>query len=155
MSFPPCYSQSLLKTILFTPPPPHPFEQKWFETGCGKVNILYGNLTSENSQDYAQKPQLNCVFMKSASGHVILAVLVINFEPVSKKTKSTRICKVFLFGYAPFKTNQERKRMLSLNFIYKNNNVISCKCIQGIKKHTVDKTINRLLRTATIIVLYM
>ncbi len=28
----------------------------------------YRNLKSENSQDYAQKPQRNCTFMKSASG---------------------------------------------------------------------------------------
>jgi hypothetical protein len=28
----------------------------------------YKNLTSENSQDYAQKPQRNCTFMNSASG---------------------------------------------------------------------------------------
>jgi hypothetical protein len=27
------------------------------------VNILYGKLKSENSLDYAQKPELNCTFM--------------------------------------------------------------------------------------------
>jgi hypothetical protein len=32
------------------------------------VNIVYGNLKSETSQDYAQKPQRNCTFMNSASG---------------------------------------------------------------------------------------
>jgi hypothetical protein len=31
------------------------------------VNIAYGNLQSENSQDYAQKPQRNCALMNSAS----------------------------------------------------------------------------------------
>ncbi len=31
------------------------------------VNIVYGNLKSDNSQDYAQKPQRNCTFMNSAS----------------------------------------------------------------------------------------
>ncbi len=31
------------------------------------VNIVNGNLKSENSQDYAQKPQRNCKFMNSAS----------------------------------------------------------------------------------------
>ncbi len=30
------------------------------------VNIVYGNLKFENSQDYAQKPQRNCMFMNSA-----------------------------------------------------------------------------------------
>jgi hypothetical protein len=28
----------------------------------------YRNLKSENTQDYAQKPQRNCTFMNSASG---------------------------------------------------------------------------------------
>ncbi len=32
------------------------------------VNIVYRNLKSENSQDYAQKPQRKCTFMNSASG---------------------------------------------------------------------------------------
>jgi hypothetical protein len=32
------------------------------------VNIVYGNLKSENSQNYGQKPQLNCTFLNSASG---------------------------------------------------------------------------------------
>jgi hypothetical protein len=31
------------------------------------VNIVYGNLKSDNSQDYAQKPQRNCTFMNAAS----------------------------------------------------------------------------------------
>ncbi len=30
----------------------------------------YINLKSENSQDYAQKPQRNCTFMNSASGYL-------------------------------------------------------------------------------------
>jgi hypothetical protein len=32
------------------------------------VNIVYGNLKSENSQDYVQKPERNYTFMNSASG---------------------------------------------------------------------------------------
>jgi hypothetical protein len=49
--------------------PPTPIEQKWLETGLySVVSIVYGNLKSENSQDYAQKPQRNCTFMNSASG---------------------------------------------------------------------------------------
>jgi hypothetical protein len=31
------------------------------------VNIVYGNLKYDNSQDNAQKPQLNCAFMNAAS----------------------------------------------------------------------------------------
>jgi hypothetical protein len=57
---------TLLKGFL-----PPPLEQNWFETGCN-VNIVYGNLKSENSQDYALKPQRNCTFMNSASVTVIM-----------------------------------------------------------------------------------
>ncbi len=31
------------------------------------VKIVYGNLKSETSKDYAKKPQRNCTFMNSAS----------------------------------------------------------------------------------------
>ncbi len=51
---------SLLFTVTstngFYPPPPSP-----------PAKIVYRNLKSENSQDYAQKPQHNCMFMNSAS----------------------------------------------------------------------------------------
>jgi hypothetical protein len=53
-SFPPCYSQSPLQTD-FNPPPPPPPEQQLFETGLYSVNILYGNLKSENSQETSTK----------------------------------------------------------------------------------------------------
>jgi hypothetical protein len=33
------------------------------------VNIVYGNLKSENSPDYVQKAQRNSTFMNSASGY--------------------------------------------------------------------------------------
>ena len=36
------------------------------------VNIVYGTLKSDNSQDYAQEPQRNCMFMNLASGHKLL-----------------------------------------------------------------------------------
>ncbi len=62
-SFPPCYSQSHL-LLDFTPPPP--LSKGVLELVCN-VNIVYGNLNSENSQVYAQKPQKNCTFMNSAS----------------------------------------------------------------------------------------
>ncbi len=63
-TFPPCYSQSsLLKK--FTPPPPPPAKVGW--NWFFDVNIVYGKLKSENSQDYAQQPQRNCTFMNSAS----------------------------------------------------------------------------------------
>ena len=50
---------------VYTPPPPTPPEQKWFET-CLSFKHGIRNLKSENSQDYAQKPQRNCTFMNSA-----------------------------------------------------------------------------------------
>jgi hypothetical protein len=48
-SFPPCYSQSPLP-MDFTPPPP------CLKRVCNVKNTVYGNLKSENSQGYAQKP---------------------------------------------------------------------------------------------------
>ncbi len=43
-----------------------------------KVNIVYGNLKSENSQDYAQKPQRNCTFMNSASVQLQVVSPILN-----------------------------------------------------------------------------
>jgi hypothetical protein len=40
------------------------------ETGL-YVNIVYGNVKSDDSQDYAQKPQRDCTFMDSASGNAL------------------------------------------------------------------------------------
>ncbi len=52
----------------YSPLPPSPLSKSWLELVC-HVNIVYGNLKSENnSQDYAQKPQQrNWTFMNSAS----------------------------------------------------------------------------------------
>ncbi len=61
-SFPSCYSQPLLLTD-FTP------SKSGLKLVCN-VNIVNGNLKSENSQDYAQKPRQNCTFINSASGQV-------------------------------------------------------------------------------------
>ncbi len=49
------------------PPPPLPHSKSGLKLVCN-VNIVYGNLQSEDSQNYAQKPQRNCTFMNSASG---------------------------------------------------------------------------------------
>jgi hypothetical protein len=51
--------------IYFTPPPP--LSKSGLKLVCN-INIVYGNLKSENSKDYAQKPQRNCTFMNSPSG---------------------------------------------------------------------------------------
>jgi hypothetical protein len=68
-SFSPCYSNSQSPQLTdFTPSPP-PLSKSGLKLVCN-VNIVYGNLNSENSQDYAQKPQRNCTFMNSASESV-------------------------------------------------------------------------------------
>jgi hypothetical protein len=56
-SFPPCFSEA---------PPPHPPSKSGLKLVCD-VNIVHGNLKSENCQDYAQKPQKNGPFMNLAS----------------------------------------------------------------------------------------
>ncbi len=60
--FPPCYSQSPLQTDFTLPC----LEKSGLKLVCN-VNILHRILNSDNSQDYAQKPQGNCTFMNSAS----------------------------------------------------------------------------------------
>ncbi len=47
---------------------PHPLPYRWRNP--------YRNLKSENSQDYAQKPQRNCMFRNSASGKNVGYTLV-------------------------------------------------------------------------------
>ncbi len=72
-SFPPCYSQSPLLTNFYTYPPPlPPTPTSSLKLVCD-VNIVYGNLKSENSQDYAQKPQRNCTFMDPYSSPPLLS----------------------------------------------------------------------------------
>ncbi len=51
----------------FTASPPPPLSKSGLKLVCN-VNIVNGNLKSESSQDYAQKPQRNCTFMNSGSG---------------------------------------------------------------------------------------
>ncbi len=63
-SFSPCYSQSPLLTEFYPPPPP---SKSGLKLVCCNVNFVYGNLKSENFQDFAQKPQQNCTFMNLAS----------------------------------------------------------------------------------------
>ncbi len=59
------YSQSPLLTDINPPPPPH-LSKSGLKPVCN-VNIVCGNLKSENFQDFAQKPQRNCFFMNLAS----------------------------------------------------------------------------------------
>jgi hypothetical protein len=63
---------SLIFTVTFisefySPPPTQPPSKIGLKLVCNG-NIVYGNLKSENSQDYAQKPQQNCTFIISALG---------------------------------------------------------------------------------------
>jgi hypothetical protein len=46
---------------------PPPLSKSGLKLDCN-VNIVHDNLKSENSQDYAQKPQRHCTFMNSAAG---------------------------------------------------------------------------------------
>jgi hypothetical protein len=54
----------------FTPPPPPHLSKSGLKLVCN-VKVVYGNLKSENSQDHAQKPQRNCIFMNSATVYVL------------------------------------------------------------------------------------
>ncbi len=56
------HSQLYQRVLL---PPPH-LEKSGLKLACN-VHIVCGNLKSENSQDYAQKPQRNCTSKKWAS----------------------------------------------------------------------------------------
>jgi hypothetical protein len=71
-----CFSKKFVsarskKTLPWTPyPPPSPSSKSGMELVC-IANIVYGNLMSENSQDYAQKPQQDFTFMNWVSVHNI------------------------------------------------------------------------------------
>ncbi len=54
-----------------------PWEKSGLKLVCN-VNIVCGNRKYENYQDYAQKPQRNCMFMNSASGMLLSAVCLKN-----------------------------------------------------------------------------
>jgi hypothetical protein len=56
--------------------------QHW-ELICN-VKIVYGNLKSENSQDYARKHQRNCTFMNSASALFDTSLYLLSCQPSSK-----------------------------------------------------------------------
>jgi hypothetical protein len=65
----------------FYPPPPP--SKSGLKLVCN-VNIVHGNLKTENSQDYAQKPQQNCTFMNSAS--------VLRYTPILKYMSILHVC---------------------------------------------------------------
>ncbi len=86
-NFPPSYSQSPLQLCLrFLFLQPHATSYSFCKgerrTPHRKPNPLsygllnpYRNLKSENSQDYAQKPQSDCMFMNWASGNKFSTVV--------------------------------------------------------------------------------
>ncbi len=82
----------LYKQIL-TPPPPPPLEKSGLKAVCN-VNIVYRNLNSENSHDYAQKPWRNCTFMNLASVHTFWTLWRVScmqdqsYDPTVKKANS-------------------------------------------------------------------
>ncbi len=66
-----------IQSPLLTDPPPPPPNKSGLKLVC-KITLYteilslrtpYRNLKSENSQDYAQKPQQNCTFMNLASDY--------------------------------------------------------------------------------------
>jgi hypothetical protein len=48
------------------------------------VNVVNGNLKPENSEDYAQKPQRNCMFINASSGWRKDLINLISSSQVSK-----------------------------------------------------------------------
>ncbi len=86
-NFPPSYSQSPLQLCLrFLFLQPHATSYSFCKgerrTPDRKPNPLpygllnpYRNLKSENSQDYSQKPQIDCMFMNWASGNKCYTVV--------------------------------------------------------------------------------
>jgi hypothetical protein len=67
------------------------------------VNIVYGNLKSENSQDYTQKPQRHCTFMNSASGLAKIASLAITYDQMIESYQIYP--KILNFNLAPVYSN--------------------------------------------------
>jgi hypothetical protein len=74
------YIKKLLSTIAGFVHATHPWAARTLFLGlllrglklvCNVI-IVYGKLKSESSQDYAQKPQRNYIFMISASGALLL-----------------------------------------------------------------------------------
>ncbi len=57
---------------------PPPLSKSGLKLVCN-VNIVKGHLKSENSQDYDQKPQRNCPFIKSASFLIGKRLPVVDF----------------------------------------------------------------------------
>ncbi len=78
---------TVTSTSGFYPLPP--LNQCGLKMVCN-VNIVYGILKSESSQEYAQKPQRNCMFMNSAS------------EEREKKKKIVLTCHHILNLWAAF-----------------------------------------------------
>ncbi len=99
-SVPLCPLWSPLLTY-FTPHPPS--SKSGFKLVCN-VNIVYGNLKSENSQDYAQKPQRNCTFMNLASA--LHALQKVGSNTGRKKWKAIKNYFLFL--------NLENRRIICL-----------------------------------------
>jgi hypothetical protein len=85
-------SETLLCTVTTTKrfyfSPPLPRSKSGSKLVCN-VNIVYGNLKSENSQDYAQKPQRNCMFMKVASD---LPITSCSISPAVSRTFFCNVC---------------------------------------------------------------
>ncbi len=102
-SFPPCYSQSPLLTD--DTPPPSPPSKSGLNHVC-YVNIVYDNLKSENSQDYANEivhSWIRLLEIKSVTSEILYLFICwhISFDSVSSSrdvrsemiTKNVTFCK--------------------------------------------------------------
>ncbi len=104
-SFSHYYSYSPLLTDI-TPPPP-PMRKSGLKLVCNVI-IVYGNPKSENSQDYAQKPQRKCTFTNSPSGHFGSRTLV--YQPRVVSSSGCFAKKRFVQGiYHPRDASSNKK----------------------------------------------
>jgi hypothetical protein len=76
--------------------------EKWRPRHSGlklvcKVNIAYGNLKSENSQDFFQKPQRNCMFMKLTSS-LLAGIREVIPDPIEKCMCSVSLVSNFFLS---------------------------------------------------------
>ncbi len=81
-------------------------------------NIVDGNLKSENSQDNAQTPQLNCTFVNSASGKLQYCFMRFLKKTIYSSTSSTNIAPLTINCATEQCTSMEKSEtVLCVSFI--------------------------------------
>jgi hypothetical protein len=91
-------------------------KEKWGKPDRKLYPLLYGlwnpykSLKSENSQDYAQKPQRNCTFMDSASGMIVKSPYSVWSLPVEHYRPNRQTFMIRLpQNTQPFLPSRERR----------------------------------------------